>query len=435
MKVKRSKASNGRTQLQVTVPTSKIEEVIRSVNVQLAIQNGIGPQDPEALAAAVKEKVGEAYYNSFVDFQATQLLAAFAVTQERLAIIGSPRVTTTGITVDPAKELNFTAEVTLKPSYEIEDLSPVKIRIPRVQVSDAEIDQQLVAFAEGRATFEKDDDRPVRDGDDVLFSIKALNEKGEEIRNLTAERRNYTLGQNFMPGDFDKNLIGMEVGETRTFSVTDKDPLSPATAEGEEGTITVAFTITLLEVQKRVIPAITDAWVKANMPGLSNVAGLREEVRKQGIAQREKELMNMKSFLAASELAKRFKGSIPDEIYELTRDDIVQGLQQNLKAQGKTLQEFIQEQGGEQQFSMQLMLQTREVLTQGLSLDALARHLALDVTDEDIAETFHLMAPGHEMEARMEFELTGRMYQIQEATLRNKANKWLVETAEVEYLD
>jgi len=45
------------------------------------------------------------------------------------------------------------------------------------------------------------------------------------------------------------------------------------------------------------------------------------------------------------------------------------------------------------------------------------------------------MAPGHEKEARQEFELTGRMYLIREAALRNKANSWLVETATINYAE
>ena len=143
----------------------------------------------------------------------------------------------------------------------------------------------------------------------------------------------------------------------------------------------------------------------------------------------------MKTFACASEFAKRFKGSIPDELYEITREEIMDNIQQSLQARGKTIKDMINEQGGgEQQFSMELMLQTREVLTQSFTLDALARHLKLEVTDEDIAEVFRVMAPGYEQQARMEFELTGRMYQIAEGAMRNKANKWLVETAEVEYL-
>jgi FKBP-type peptidyl-prolyl cis-trans isomerase (trigger factor) len=338
MKVKRSETSDGKIELQITASAAKVQDAIKFINFQLALQSGVNPQDhqaPESLAAAVKEKVGEDRYNSFVDSQVMQFLAPFAITQEKLAIIGNPTVTTSGVTVSPDKELEFTVVVIPKPSYEIEDFSPVKIRVPRAKIDEAEIDQQLAMLAENRS-----------------------------------------------------------------------------------------------------IPAVTDEWVAENIPGVSTVPELREEIRKQGLAYRERELTGMKTFLAASEFAKRLTATIPDELYELTRDGIVQSLQQNLRAQGKTIQDFINEQGGgEQQFSMQLMMQTREVLTQGLSLDALARHLKMEVSDEDIKEAFRSIAPGHEKEARMEFELTGRMYQINEGTLRSKANGWLVETAEIEYVD
>ncbi|MDR1185099.1 MAG: FKBP-type peptidyl-prolyl cis-trans isomerase [Coriobacteriales bacterium] len=434
MKIKRSETSDGKIELKVTASAERVSEAIRFADFQLAMQNGIGPQDHEKLNAAVREKVGDAYYNSFIDFQVMQFLAPFAVTQEKLGIIGLPQVTTSGVTVVPGKELSFTAVVTPKPVYEIDDFSPVKIQIPRVKVEEAEIDQQLVQLAENYVTYEKEDDRPIRDNDNLTFSIKAVDGKGDEIKALTAERRAYTLGQGFLPREFDAGILGMEVGETKTFDVTSED-FRRSDLENPEKTETLTFTVTVLEIQKRVIPAITDAWVKKNIPGTSTVPELREEIRKQGLIRREQELENMKSFLAASEFAKRFKGSIPDDLYELTRDDILRNLQQNLQAQGKTMQEFISEQaGGDQQFSMQLMLQTREVLIQGFSLDALIRHLKLEIDDDDVRETFRLMAPGHEREAQMEFELTGRMYQIQEGALRNKANKWLVANAEIEYV-
>jgi trigger factor len=433
MKVKRSETSDGKIELQITAPANKVAEAVRFIDFQLALQNGINPQTTEDLAAAVKEKVGEAYYNSFIDFQIMNFLAPFAITQENLDIFGAPKVISTGAKVVPGKEINFTAVAIPKPVYELDDFSPVKITLPAVKVSEAEIDQQLVMIAESYITYERDEDHPIKDGDDLIFALKTVDEKGEEIKQLTAERRAYSLGQNFLPEEFDKNLVGMEVGETKTFDVTSETFNRTEFEEGKAETFT--FEVTILEAQKRVIPAITDAWVEKNVPMAKTVPDLREQIRQSGISQREQERSNMQNFLAASELAKRFKGSIPDEYYEMTRDDIIQGLQQNLKAQNKTIQDFIKEQGGDQQFSMQIMMQTREVLTQGFSLDALARHLKLEVTDEDIAETFHLMAPGHENDAAMEFELTGRMYQIREAALRSKANKWLVENAEIEYVD
>jgi trigger factor len=448
MKIKRSETPDGKIELQITASASKVQEAIQFVDFQLAMESGIAIQSPENLTAAVREKVGDAFYDSFIGVQVTQFLAPFAITAEKLAIIGAPRVTSTNVTVVPGEELSFTVVAVPRPSYEIEDFSPVSIRVPQVKISDSEIDQQLVMLAENHATSEKDDDRPVQSGDTVLLAVKATDGAGEELKPLTTERRPYVVGRGMLPASFDERIIGMDVGETRAFDLSSQDfdrnspakagspdsPDSPDSPEAEKADA-FSFTVTVLEQRKRVIPAITDAWVAENIPDISTVPELREEIRKQGFAHREQELTFMKSFLAATEFAKRFKGSIPDEIYELTRNEIAQSLQQNLAAQGKSIQEFIQEQGGEQQFSMQLMMQAREMLTQSFSLDALVRHLGLEVTDEDINATFRLMAPGHEREAHMEFELTGRMYQIHEGALRNKANAWLVENAEIEYVD
>jgi trigger factor len=440
MKVTRSETPDGKIELQITASASKVQEAIQFVDFQLAMQNGIALQSPETLTAAVREKVGDAFYDSFIGVQVTQFLTPFAITAEKLAIIGAPEITSTDVTVTPGEELGFTVVATPRPSYEMDDFSPVSIRIPRARIDDSEIDQQLVMLAENHATSEKDGDRPVQNGDTVLLAVKAIDGAGEEVKPLTTDSRPYVVGQNMLPKSFDEHIIDMGVGETRTFELATRDfyRSSPATADdpdSPEKAEALVLTVTVLEQRKRVIPAITDAWVVENIPGVSTVPELREEIRRQGLVHRERELTIMKSVLAIAEFAKRFKGSIPDELYELTRDGIAQNLRQNLAAQGKSMREFIQEQGGEQQFSMQLMMQAREMLTQSFSLDALARHLELEVTDKDIDETFRLMAPGHEREAHMEFELTGRMYQIHEGALRNKANAWLVENAEIEYLD
>jgi trigger factor len=442
MKIKRSRTPDGKIELQITASASKVQEAIQFLDFQLAMQNDIVPQSPETLTAAVREKVGDVFYDSFIDAQVTRFLAPFAITAEKLTIIGVPQVTSANVTVTPGEELSFTVVAVPRPSYEMDDFSPVSIRVPRLEISDGEIDQQLVMLAENNTSLEKDDDRPVQSNDKLLLAVKATNGAGEELKPITTDGRPYVVGQGMLPASFDEHIVGMNVGETRVFELAtrDFDRSSPAMTDDPdspeaEKTETFAFSVTVLEQRKRVIPAITDAWVEKNVPGVSTVLELREEIRKQGLARREREFTLMKSFLAATEFAKRFKGSIPDELYELTRNDIAQSLQQNLEAQGKSMQELIQEQGGEQQFSMQLMMQAREMLKQSFSLDALARHLELEVTDEDINETFRLMAPGHEREAHMEFELTGRMYQIHEVTLRNKANAWLLETAEIEYVD
>jgi len=398
------------------------------------MQNDIDPKATD-LAAAIKEKVGEAYYKSFIDFQTLEFLAPFAVDQEKLAIIMRPEVISTGASIVPGKELSFKAIVTLKPSYEVTSYDPVKITAPKVKVTEEEIDQQLLNMAEQFVTYETDEPHPIQEGEEVSIGLDSKDSTGEPFANLTFPRRNYPVGQGYMPPEFDAEILGMQPGETKTIELTipglkSSDPEKPT----DEDKLTV--TVTINENLKRIVPAITDAWVKKNMPIAATVPELREKIRAEGTAQREQERQSMLAFLAASEFSKRFDGKIPDEFYEFTRDDLMATLQQNVRAQGKTMEEFMATQaGGEQQFGMQMMLQTREVLVQGFSLDALARHLKLELEPADIEQAFHLMAPGHEKEARLEFEHTGRMYLVREGALRNKANQWLIDTAEIEYVD
>ncbi|MDR1712867.1 MAG: hypothetical protein LBR39_01750 [Coriobacteriales bacterium] len=430
--VKRKDREDGKIELSITAPGEKVDEAIRFITFQLAMQNNIPPQMTPDLSKAVIEKVGEAYFKSFVDFQVPQFLAPFAVSQEKLDIAMKPEVIASGASVTPGKEYSFKAVVTKKPIYEVSSYDPVTIKVPVPQVAEEEIDQQLVTLAENYATYEKDEDHPVAEGNDILISIDTKDFNGDAVPNLTAERRQFTLGQQFMPEEFDQNLLGMKVGESKTFEL-----LLPGFVTGKPDSTSeqdkVTITVKILEIQKRVVPAITDEWVAKTIPGAKTVPELREQIREQGLSMRQREVENMTSYLAASEFAKRFQGKIPDEYYEFTREELMSQLQQNLHNQNIQLQDYIEQQGGgQQQFGMMMMLQTREVLVQGFSLDALARHLKLSLEPADVEETFRLMAPGHEREARMEFEGTGRMYLIYEAALRNKANKWLVETATIE---
>ena len=88
--------------------------------------------------------------------------------------------------------------------------------------------------------------------------------------------------------------------------------------------------------------------------------------------------------VAASELAKRFEGRIQDEVYEAMQQTLVSNLRGQLQQQGIPFEQFVQSQGGEQQFGMIMMMQTREMLVQGYALDALFRHEKMTLTDEDI---------------------------------------------------
>ncbi|MDR2492251.1 MAG: hypothetical protein LBD25_02150 [Coriobacteriales bacterium] len=193
---------------------------------------------------------------------------------------------------------------------------------------------------------------------------------------------------------------------------------SYATYEGEGGAAV------------KVVPEITDEWLAQNVPEVESLEHFRELLREQGNRAKTHKLEDMKPYLTVTELAKRFEGAIPDDLFEYTHNDMMRNVTAALMQQKMTMAEYLKQLDvDERQFSMQMMMQAREVIAQGLSLDALARHLKLEVTDHDIEQVLEAMAPGHAQDAREQYERSGRMYQVIENARRNKANDWLVKTA------
>jgi trigger factor len=430
LKITKSDRSDGKIQLNVIVPAKIIPNIVRGATYALAMQNQINLKDvaEEDIIPTVIEKVGEPQYLAFLNYYASNSLAPFAVAEKNIDIIMEPQTETTDQLTE-GKDFRFIAIVTPKPVYELENYEPVQVKLPAVTVTEEEIKNQMLGLAESFAVTAADEGAEATKGAELTIAIDTKDAKsGEAIPNLTAPKRVYTVGDGFLSEEFDNAVIGMKAGESRSFEWG---------LPGMEGTEPkpVKSTVSLTQVNKRIVPAITDAWVEANIPGANNVEELKQMIRKEGMDYKTREQEESKLFFTASELAKRFKGTISDEIYEYTRANMLQGLSASLKQQGTDLKTYLASQGmDEQQFSMQLMLQVRESLRQGFALDALAKHLKLTVTEEDYNDAISRIAPGREQQARQEFEGSGRTYLITEAALRTKANKWLIETATFEYI-
>ena len=176
--------------------------------------------------------------------------------------------------------------------------------------------------------------------------------------------------------------------------------------------------------------------VKKNMPMFKDAEALRASMRDQMTQQGRQQYEDYKRQAAASELARRFKGRIEDPVYEAMQQNLMTNLRGQLQQQNMTYEQFIEQQGGEQQFNMMMMMQTREMLVQGYALDALFRHEKLVLTDEDIEAACRAMNPQQNpKQVRNQMEQSGRGFALREAAERLKANQWLVDHAVVNVVD
>ena len=253
-------------------------------------------------------------------------------------------------------------------------------------------------------------------------------EDGKELTGLTTDGRTYVAGEGYMPSDFDAHIFGMEPGETRKFVFE-----GPSVDENyNEITQKFDCEVTLKEIQKPVVPTVDDEWLAKNLPMYKSLDDLRAEIR-GSIEHRDFEQYEAyKRQVVASALSERFEGKIADEVYENARDNLMRNIRIGLQQQGMSWEDYVNQNGGEQQINMMLMLQTREMVVQGYALDAVFRHAKLGISEDDINEACHMMAPNaNPKQVRQQVENEGKGFVLRESAERLKANKWAAEQAKV----
>ena len=87
------------------------------------------------------------------------------------------------------------------------------------------------------------------------------------------------------------------------------------------------------------------------------------------------------------------------------------------------------------QFIADLHRQANDVARESLALDALARELKVEVTDEDVDKEFENAGVEDVEASKASFIAEGRMPAIRDSIRRSKACDWLVENAQVTEVD
>lgn len=426
MKIKKSKKDDGKVVLDVTASAADVNKAFGLAELDFAKSMGLTPVPDKTIQQVAEERMGIKNLDSIIEANAVEALAPFAIDQSGIDPSWPPQPHPTSA-MKRNHEFTFTLEVTPKPAYELKSYDPVEITLPPFVINEEEVDAQISKIAEQNTTYVTADPKPLEKGDSCLIAIKCF-EDGKELTGLTTDGRTYVAGEGYMPASFDEHIFGMEPGETREFTFE-----GPSIDEDyNEVTKKFECTVTLHEIQKPVDPVIDDEWLKKTLPMYKSLDELRADIRKS-IEQRDREQYEMyKRQAAVAALSDRFEGRIADEVYETARDNLMRNMRMGIQQQGISWEDYVKENGGEQQLNMMIMLQTREMVVQGYVLDAIFRHENMGLSEDDINAACLMMAPQvNPKQTRQQIEEEGKGFVLRESAQRLKANKWVADTAKV----
>ena len=319
------------------------------------------------------------------------------------------------------EDYTYTVTFSLRQSVELNSYEPVEIEMPPAEVTESEIDVQIEMLMGYHATFEEVD-RPVQNDDYVTAAVKDI--KG--ATRFAGENRMFVVGSENFPTEVNEGLVGMKKDESKEISWT---------LMGEDAE-EITIEVTINNVKERKLPELTDEFVKENF-GFDTIAAMREGVKEELEGDKTSKLPGLKENRAVAALSERLELEKVDEDYEQSVfSELGQTFLQNLSSRGMTLDVWLQASGlTSEAFIADLHRQANDVARESLALDALARHLEIEVSAEDVDKEF-VDAGIEDVEAsKAQFVADGRMPAVRDSIRRSKAVDWLVENAKVTEVD
>src|SRR5262245_8597536 len=333
--------------------------------------------------------------------------------QERgIEPVGTPNIR--DIALHEGQPLKFTANVETVPPFDPGDLSTIALHQTVATVDDDAVDRALERLRERGAKYETvDEHRAVADDDTVVIDIdrRSASEEPDTHENVTLE-----LGSPANPPGFDAELIGMQTGDERAFTIHFPED-HPA---GELAGSDVSYSVRLKEIRRKILPELDDEFAK-DLGEFDSLDALRERVRSDLVAEREEAARRQLRADLMKQLAGRVTFDVPDVLVEREMDRRLEEFARQLVQQKVDPSSSGIDWG---QLREAQRAASRASVASALVLDEVARRENLTVAAEDVdkeAEQFAQRAGRTPAAVRAQLEKEGGLGRLAAGLRREKA--------------
>ena len=284
MKTDVEELSPTRVRLTIEVPFSELKADLDKAYREVARQVRVpGFRPGRTPPRVIDQRVGRGAVLEQAMNDAVPKLYGKALEEHEVFALGQPELEITKL--DDGKELAFTAEVDVRPKFEIPDLDGLPVTVDDAEVTPDQVEEYLGALRERFASL-KGVDRPVADGDYVSIDLSA-GVDGKQVDDAQASGVSYEVGSNSMLEGLDEALAGMAAGDTKTFTAE--------LAGGKLAGMQAEVTVTVHSVKVKELPELDDefAQLSSEFDTLGELrAGTREQLtamRRAGQAEQARE--------------------------------------------------------------------------------------------------------------------------------------------------
>ncbi|MBE5818531.1 MAG: trigger factor [Clostridiales bacterium] len=411
MKVVTEKIGTNKVKMEITVEAAEFE---KSMNVAYNKVKGKvslrGFRPGKAPRKVIEQAYGESIFYEEAFNDAVPKAYDEAVRSEGIYPVDRPDVDI--VNIAGGQDFVFTAEVFVKPEFELGQYKGVEVEKKSYPVTDAEIDANIEATRDRNSRWvDAEGDYEAKNGDKLVIDYKGTVD-GEAFEGGSADGYSITLGSNtFIPG-FEDQMVGMKVGDEKDVNVTFPEEYHAENLKGKPA----VFAVKVNGIQYKEMPELDDEFAK-DVSEFDTLAEYREDVAKKLNetatlrAEREMESALIEKVAANTEI------DIPNGMIESQIDNMVEDMGYRMQNMGISMEQYFQYTGTTMEsVREQYKEEAAKTVKAQLVLEKLSIEEGIEATAEEMEAEYEKLAN----EAKLEVEKVKEMFARDDSYIKGR---------------
>jgi trigger factor len=356
-----------RVEIPIDVVNAEIERIARDYSRRARIP---GFRPGKAPARVVKQRFKSEILHEVVHDLVPRAVDD-ALRERGVEAVDTPDIR--DVNVEENQPLTFTAAFDTLPAFDPGDLSTIELKRGSSRVEDTAVETALDRLRQRAARFEPVEGRGVAHADTVVVDLERTEAGAAPDRH---ENVSIELGAKANPPGFDEQLLGLEAGASKSFTLHYPDDHAITELAGKD----VGYSIALKNIKRRVVPELDDEFAK-DLGEFETLDALRQRVREDLEHEARHTVEHELRAHLMKQLAARLPFEVPASLVEREMDRRVEEFAQRLVAQQVDPRQAGIDWNAFRDSQRQA---ATEAVASALVLDELARREQLDPAEADV---------------------------------------------------
>ena len=382
MEAKIEKLEANVVKVEIKVEADKFDAAIKKAYNKNKMRYNIqGFRKGKVPMAIVKKFYGvEVFYDDAINFIIEETYPA-VLEENDIKPVDYPKVDVKEI--GEGKDFVYTAEITVFPEVKLGEYKGLELEKKTYEVTEEDIQKQLESMQERNSRVEVKDGA-IENGDIAVIDYEGFID-GKAFEGGTSQNYPLEIGSKSFIDNFEDQLVGLKAGDEKDVVVTFPEGYGKDDLNGKEAT----FKVKVNEVKFKELPALDDEFAK-EATEFETIADVKADIKKRlEEANAEKEKVETEE-AAITALIEATTIDLPQVMVEKEIDVMVKDLENRLKYQGLTLEQYMQYTNNTEDKMREYMKENAE------------RKVRADLAISEVAKAENITASEEEVKAKAE---------------------------------